>query len=101
MGATDSGQSPKVCASRPTTLSLASNNFNLLKRIGGMLERAVAKWQTLSRAERLLPDDPQKQVADIKRPERFYPGDGLVLYVTSRDMPRDGQPAPPATANWR
>ena len=40
-------------------------------------------------------------MADIQRPERFYPQDGLVLYVTSRDLPRDGQPAKPATGNWR
>jgi hypothetical protein len=88
-------------AATPSGLLLASINSNDPKRIADMLERALAKWQTLSRAERLLPEDPQKQVANIKRPERFYPQDGLVLYVTSRDMPREGANATPAAANWR
>ena len=56
---------------------------------------------TRARAERLLPNDPQQQVAEIKRPERFYPQDGLVLYVTSRDMPREGQKEKPAVGGWR
>jgi len=43
-----------------------------------------------------VPDDPRKQTADIRRPERFYPKDGLVLRVTSRDMPR---PADNSTRN--
>src|SRR5207245_4012449 len=56
--------------------------------------------QTLSRDERLLPTDPKKQVADIHRPERFYPKSGLVLYVTSRDMPRDANAKAPK-AKWQ
>src|SRR5207244_5576780 len=78
-----------------------SINSNDPKRIAEMLQRALAKWQMLSRVERLLPNDPHKQLVDIKRPERFYPQDGLVLYVTSRDMPRDAQKAKPATGSWR
>jgi hypothetical protein len=85
----------------PSGLLLASINSNDPQRIADMLRRALAKWQTLSRKERLLPDDPQKEVANIRRPERSYPQDGLVLYVTSRDMPREGQPAKPAKGDWR
>ena len=88
-------------AATPSGVLLASINSNDPKRIADMLQRALAKWQTLSRAERLLPNDPRQQVADIKRPERFYPKDGLVLYVTSRDMPRDAQQTKPANGNWR
>jgi hypothetical protein len=88
-------------AATPSGVLLASVNSNDPQRIANMLQRALAKWGTLSRAERLLPTDPQNQVAEIQRPERFYPQDGLVLYVTSRDMPRDAQQAMPATGNWR
>jgi hypothetical protein len=49
----------------------------------------------------LLSTDPSKQLAQIKRPERYYPEDGLVLNVTSRDMPRDVQDAQPARSDWR
>jgi hypothetical protein len=85
----------------PSGVLLASMNSNDPKRIADMLQRALDKWQTLSREERLLPDDPQKKVAEIKRPERYYPKDGLVLYVTSRDMPREAQKAQPVTGTWR
>jgi hypothetical protein len=88
-------------AATPSGVLLASINSNDPKRIADMLQRAQAKWESLSREERLLPDDPQKKVADIKRPERFYPQDGLVLYVTSRDMPRDPQKANPVAGTWR
>lgn len=85
----------------PSGVLLDSLNSNDPERVAGMLRRALAKWQTLTREERLLPDDPQKQVAEIKRPERFYPKDGLVLYVTSRDMPRGPEKEKPAKEDWR
>ena len=85
----------------PSGVLLASLNSNDPERVVGMLRRALDKWQTLSREERLLPDDPQKQVADIKRPERFYPKDGLVLYVTSSDLPRAAEKEKPAKEDWR
>src|SRR5262249_27992506 len=87
------------CAT-PSGVLLASMNSNDPRRIADMLQRALAKWQTLTREERLLPTDPKKQVADIKRPERFYPKNGLVLDVTSRDMPRDAGAKQPK-AKWQ
>jgi hypothetical protein len=88
-------------AATPSGLLLASINSNDPRRIEDMLKRALAKWQTLTRAERLLPNDPNKQWAAIKRPERFYPEDGLVLYVTSRDLPREAGKTQPAKGDWR
>jgi len=77
----------------PSGVLLASINSNDAKRIADMLKRSLAKWETLKREERLLPDDPRKQLAKIKRPERYYPEDGLVLTVTSRDLPREDKKA--------
>jgi hypothetical protein len=85
----------------PSGVLLASLNSNDPARVADMLRRALTKWQTLSREERLLPDDPRKRVANIKRPERFYPKDGLVLFVTSRDLPRAADKQKPAQKNWR
>jgi hypothetical protein len=87
-------------AATPSGLLLASINSNDPKRIADMLQRALARWETLKREERLLPTDPKKQVAEIKRPERSYPVGGLVLRVTSRDLPRDG-PKKGGKADWR
>ncbi len=83
-------------AATPSGVLLASINSNDPARIAAMLQRALVKWETLSRAERLLSEDPQNQSAALQRPERFYPKDGLVLHVNSRDLPRDA----PA-AGWR
>src|SRR5262249_62071820 len=101
-GATRQGT---YCVS-PSGILLGSVNSNDPKRIIDLLEKSLARWETLGRQERLLPDDPRKQQAEIRRPERYYPEDGLVLTVTSRDMPRDeGQPKaeqPKAVrADWR
>jgi hypothetical protein len=87
----------------PSGVLLGSANSNNPERIADLLERSLAKWGMLTREERLLPTDPRKQLADIKRPERHYPEDGLVLNVTSRDMPREKGKANPtrAKAGWR
>jgi hypothetical protein len=85
----------------PSGVLLGSINSNDPKRIADLLEQSLAKWGTLKREERLLPIDPRKQRADIKRPERFYPEDGLVLNVTSRDLPREKAKANPTRVSWR
>jgi hypothetical protein len=96
-GATRQGT---YCVS-PSGILLGSINSNDPKRIADLLEKSLAKWGTLKREERLLPTDPRKQLADIKRPERYYPEDGLALNVTSRDMPREKAKANPPRASWR
>lgn len=90
----------------PSGVLLGSINSNDPKRILDLLETSLAKWGKLSREERLLPTDPREQLAEIKRPERYYPEDGLVLMVTSRDLPRNADPPKAeqpkdARADWR
>ena len=85
----------------PSGVLLGSLNSNDPERIADLLEQSLARWGTLKREERLLPTDPRKQLADIQRPERHYPEDGLVLHVTSRDMPREQGKAKPPRAGWR
>jgi hypothetical protein len=83
-------------AATPSGVLLASVNSNDPERITELLERAVAKWKTLSREERLLPESPQSSTPEVRRDEHLYPRDGLVLKVNSRDLPRE-EPA----AGWR
>src|SRR4030095_8239989 len=78
-GATRQGT---YCVS-PSGVLLGSINSNDPKRVLDLLDKSVAKWETLSREERLLPTDPRKQLPDIKRPERVYPEDGMVVVVKS------------------
>src|SRR5579885_360698 len=96
-GATRQGT---YCVS-PSGVLLGSINSNDPKRILGLMEQSLAKWSTLKREERLLPTDPRKQLADINRHERHYTEDGLVLNVTSRDMPREKCKANSTRAGWR
>jgi hypothetical protein len=75
-------------AAAPSGVLLASINSNDAKAMAGMLRRALERWDVLSREERLLPNDPAGETAQIRRAEQFYPEDGLVLNVFSRDLPR-------------
>jgi hypothetical protein len=85
----------------PSGVLLGSINSNDPERIAELLELSLIKWGTLRREERLLPTDPRKQLTDIKRPERHYPEGGLVLHLTSRDLPREKGQANSAIAGWR
>lgn len=84
-------------AATPSGVFLGSINSNDPDRIREMMQRALAKWEKLPKAERLLPTDPKTQIPAIRRAERFYPTDGLVLYVTARDLPRETAPG----VDWR
>ena len=57
----------------PNGVLLDSMNSNDAKQIANLMEKSLTKWATLKREERLLPSDPSKQLAEIKRPERYYP----------------------------
>jgi hypothetical protein len=85
----------------PSGVLLGSINSNDPERVAELLEQSLTKWGTLKREERLLTTDPREQLANINRPERHYPEGGLVLHVTSRDMPREKGPANSAKAGWR
>lgn len=95
-----SGTRQGTYAAAPSGVLLASMNSNDPARIAAMLQRALEKWETLSREERLLPEDPRASTADLRRGERLYPADGLVLRVHSRDLPREQQAAGWLAAAW-
>jgi hypothetical protein len=76
-------------AAAPSGVLLASINSNDPVRIAAMLERALEKWETLSREERLLSEDPQAAMPELRRGEGLYPKGGLVLQLHSRDLPRE------------
>jgi hypothetical protein len=79
-----------IYAATPSGLFLASTNTLDGAQMAAMLRRALDKWKTLSKRERLLSDDPSK--ARIDRHLNQYPSDGLVLKVFSRDIERDDLP---------
>lgn len=74
----------------PGGVLLSSLNSNDPARIAAMMEEGLARWNALPHEERLLDtNDPEGLFANLRRAERFYPEDGLVLRVNSRDLPRD------------
>jgi hypothetical protein len=60
------------------------------------MKSALDRWKVLTREERLLPGDPEATRGEIHRAESFYPKDGLVLKVHTRDLPREQ----PQTGRW-
>jgi hypothetical protein len=89
-----------IYATAPSGVMLASVNHNDPKVVANMLRRALQKWDTLTEAERFLDADPNEATASIRRPESFYPLDGLALRVFTRDLPREEGTAA-ARADWR
>lgn len=85
----------------PSGVLLGSINSNNAKQIVNLMEKSLAKWETLKREERLSAVDPKKQLPEIKRAERYYPKGGLVLLVTSRDLPREAKKEKPEKENRR
>jgi hypothetical protein len=92
----------------PSGVFLASLNSNDPEAVAGMLRRALDKWKTLTREQRLSAESAAPAPADLSRAERFYPADGLALQVHSRDLPREGaaaqqaaQPASQERGAWR
>jgi hypothetical protein len=80
----------------PSGIFLGSINSNDPNQMRRMMEGALAKWDELSREERLMPADPSDQTPLVRRPEAKYPEGGLVFRVYSRDLPREDQ-----VTGWR
>jgi hypothetical protein len=80
----------------PSGIFLASVNSGNPEDIAAMLTKALNKWNTLSREERLMDRDPASLTAMVKRNESKYPSDGLVLHMYSRDLERSNPPR-----DWR
>jgi hypothetical protein len=83
-------------AAAPSGVLLASINSNDPRRVARVLRAALAAWEKLPRADRLLAGDPRGRAAGFRRAERYYPEGGLVLHVYSRDLPRER-----VAAGWR
>jgi hypothetical protein len=85
-GRIDTTRQGIYCAA-PSGVLLASVNNNNPEVIARLMERALKKWESMSREERLLPADAKY---DPKfRWESRYPADGLVLKSIYRDAPRE------------
>jgi hypothetical protein len=74
-------------ATTPSGVLLGSINSNDPRAMARMLRQAREKWNSLSASERMLDFDPAG--IQIRRPESFFPSDGLALKVFTRDLPRE------------
>lgn len=80
----------------PSGVFLASINSNRPEDMADMLRRALEKWKTLPRAERLGNGALPEPKAALSRAEQDYPEKGLVLQAYSRDLPREK-----SSSGWR
>jgi hypothetical protein len=67
---------------------LASWNNNNPRVVAGKLREAIEAWEKLQAEGAESTGDPL-DVAELDRADRFYPDDGLVLRVNTRDLPRE------------
>lgn len=70
---------------------LISWNTNDPRVVASKLRQAVSKWEQLQKSGRAIDMAPQLDAAKLNREERYYPANGLVLRVNTRDLPRDVQ----------
>ncbi len=75
---------------------LISWNTNDPRVVASKLRQAIARWQEIQKAGGQPADVPALDAAKLNREERFYPENGLVLRVNTRDLPRD----PPQEGRW-
>ena len=73
-----------IYATTPSGMLLGSTNQRDAKVVTEMLQKALAKWETLDKKDRLLDKDPAKE----PQGRSLYPEGGLVLQLFSRDLPR-------------
>jgi hypothetical protein len=87
----------------PSGVFLASLNSNDPQAVAAMMRRALDKWKTLPREERVGAELAASRPAELSRAERFYPTDGMALQVHSRDLPREGasQASTQEITSWR
>jgi len=77
----------------PSGELLAASSSADAKVLVEMMKQGLAKWETLSREKRLLPQSPDPKEAEKWRgTERLYPNDGLALRVVARDQQRERWP---------
>ena len=79
---------------------LASINHNDPARVAAMLEKALAAWEALSETERGAQAGWDGTTVR-RRLEDRYPQEGLVLRVTTRDLPRPGALGAAPRDGWR
>ena len=70
---------------------LASINDLSADRTLAMIERGLKKWEQLPDSRKQA--KPSKSIKPRHRWEHFYPRDGLVLNIYSRDLPESADPA--------
>ncbi|MBT8485171.1 MAG: hypothetical protein KJO43_06295 [Phycisphaerae bacterium] len=95
-----------IYATTPSGILLASVNSRSAREVTSMLERALAAWEVLPRAERRMDPASLTRAPLRARWERLYPEDGLVLRVTSRDLREPSDPAaeptrPRRRSSWK
>ena len=68
---------------------LISWNTNDPQVVASKLRQAITRWQELQKAGTPPPEVRALDAAKLNREERYYPENGLVLRVNTRDLPRD------------
>ena len=85
-----------IYAVTPRGTLLASCNTRRADVVAKMLHRALSRWQRLAKSDRGLVTGDGAKLEKSRRWADHYPKDGLVLRITTRDLPRAKK-----TPGWR
>lgn len=85
-----------VCS--PSGTFLASVNSNNPDRVLQMMREGLAAWDELPEGDRRLPAE--GEIRPRHRWEESYPAEGLIVKVTSRDLPEQCDPNAPCEEKW-
>jgi hypothetical protein len=88
-----------IYAVAPSGEFLASINTRDPRAMERMMKQALEAWKRLPKEKRLLVDAPAPRPRGSWRHEDRFPEDGLVLSVTTRDLPRKRKPE--GRRDWR
>ncbi|MHC5005216.1 MAG: hypothetical protein ACYTJ0_19095 [Planctomycetota bacterium] len=84
-----------IYATTPGGALLASVNSRSAREVRALLATALERWEALPEADRYLDDAALDDRPLRGRWERLAPRDGMILRVTSRDLPRPESDRPP------
>ncbi len=76
-----------VFLATPSGRLLASSTCYEAKKVVALLRDGLSAWEKLAIDDRFEPKSELVDMTKFNRPEDHYPEDGLVLRVTSRDLP--------------
>ncbi len=91
---------PGIYLVTPSGLRLGMTRSADPDHVAGAIREALEAWEKTPERDRFLTVDPVSESAYLSRPEKEVPHDGLVLRITTRDLPAGPDPVAAERGWW-